>query len=186
MRETDRDRGQGEGEEEGARVQRRRRERKDVEGMFSLVSVLLTVRELLCQIQLLPNRFTQDTESWLKFLYGCVSEAISSLTCSMSSIQYAHVSLLIVCSHTLMCLFVCWCDPSVWRANTRTQETAREHKQRYEENKGREEDTTICLLKPPLLYKHLFFVKHGYVQAIWVSAHYSWQIEMPLGSFGAC
>lgn len=50
-------------ERERARVQRRRQERKGVEEMFSLVSVLFAAEELLCQIQLLPNRFTQDTES---------------------------------------------------------------------------------------------------------------------------
>lgn len=49
-------------ERERARVQRRQ-ERKGVEEMFSLVSVLFAAEELLCQIQLLPNRFTQDTES---------------------------------------------------------------------------------------------------------------------------
>lgn len=38
-------------------------EKRGVEEMNSLVSVLFAVEELLCQIQLLPNRFTQDTES---------------------------------------------------------------------------------------------------------------------------
>lgn len=47
----------------GRGSERAKKERKDVEEMFSLVSVLLTVKELLCQIQLLPNRFTPDTES---------------------------------------------------------------------------------------------------------------------------
>lgn len=38
-------------------------ENRGVEEMNSLVSVLFAVEKLLCQIQLLPNRFTQDTRS---------------------------------------------------------------------------------------------------------------------------
>lgn len=147
-------------------------EKRGVEEINSLVSVLFSVEELLFQFQLLPNRFTQDTKFPFRSdcihvcVCMCVLVWIDTFFCTgheFISVQYvrawpcvyvAFVYVYVYEQWRYSHLLVCQCDDSIWTTNTGIEQSAREHKEIWK-NKSREKVNTITLQIPPLFHANI-------------------------------